>query len=124
MGTRTESARLKLSHPSTGWICLLASWAFFLNSFSSPVHDKATAKPVALYRLRVNGEVENSLEMGLADLDKLAHKTVPVTEPNGKEVEFEGVQLYDVLRVAGATLGEKLRGDNLASYVLVRAADG
>jgi len=43
---------------------------------------------------------------------------------DGKEHVFKGVRLVDVLDSAGVTLGAKLRGENLAKYVLVKAADG
>ena len=39
-------------------------------------------------------------------------------------MEFEGVPLSEILHLAGAKLKEKLRGDVLADYLLVGAADG
>ena len=39
-------------------------------------------------------------------------------------MEFEGIPLSDILNLAGAKLNEKLRGNALADYLLVGAADG
>ncbi len=38
--------------------------------------------------------------------------------------EFKGVALFEVLEKAGVTTGSTLRGENLAKYLLVGAADG
>ena len=43
---------------------------------------------------------------------------------DGKEVEFEGVPVFEILQRAGLKLGQDLRGPALASYLLVQAADG
>ncbi len=37
---------------------------------------------------------------------------------------YEGVRLSDLLQKAGVPLGEKLRGQGLATYVVARASDG
>jgi len=57
------------------------------------------------------------------DLSKLSRRSVRVTD-HGKEATFEGVPLGAVLRLAGVTFGEELRGKNLQLYLLVEAADG
>ncbi|WP_229209476.1 molybdopterin-dependent oxidoreductase [Dyadobacter koreensis] len=41
-----------------------------------------------------------------------------------KEHEFSGVALIEILENAGVTTGSNLRGENLAKYVLISAADG
>jgi hypothetical protein len=43
---------------------------------------------------------------------------------DGRESEFEGVALFDVLKSAGAKFGNELRGGELAKYLLVEASDG
>jgi hypothetical protein len=43
---------------------------------------------------------------------------------NGRTVVYEGVLVSEILKRAGAPQGENLRGNALASYVLVSAADG
>ncbi|MEP7271662.1 MAG: molybdopterin-dependent oxidoreductase, partial [Acidobacteriota bacterium] len=43
---------------------------------------------------------------------------------DGKEGEYPGTALVEVLKLAGAKFGEDLRGRNLALYLVVEAADG
>ena len=74
--------------------------------------------------MKVDGEVEHPLQLSLIDLAKLSHQKVRVKDLDGKEVEFEGVPLGEILHLAGAKLGEKLRGDILADYLVVGAVDG
>lgn len=42
---------------------------------------------------------------------------------NGAEATFEGTPLLEILRLAGVKLGEQLRGKEMMTYVLVKAAD-
>ena len=58
------------------------------------------------------------------DLTKLPRETASVTEQDGSKVEYEGVPLREILKQAGAPLGNQLRGKALASYVLAKAQDG
>jgi DMSO/TMAO reductase YedYZ molybdopterin-dependent catalytic subunit len=72
----------------------------------------------------ISGEVLTPLTLkkeDLADHKSLSHKT---KDKDGKEHEYKGVALVEVLEKAGVTLGPKLRGENLAKVVLVQAADG
>ena len=43
---------------------------------------------------------------------------------DGTEATFAGVALVDLIRLAEVPLGAKLRGSNMALYLLVEAADG
>jgi DMSO/TMAO reductase YedYZ molybdopterin-dependent catalytic subunit len=43
---------------------------------------------------------------------------------DGKEHKFEGVALSDLLKAAGVTMGDALRGPNMAQYVLAKSRDG
>jgi hypothetical protein len=49
---------------------------------------------------------------------------VRVDEHAGAAATYAGVLLRDVMALAGVPLGEQLRGDRLALYVVVEAADG
>ncbi len=74
--------------------------------------------------LKVTGEVATPLDLkkeDLASYKKVSHK---VKDRDGKEHEFSGVALFEILEKAGVTTGSKLRGENLAKYVLIQAADG
>lgn len=57
------------------------------------------------------------------DLDAIGRQTVQATAHHVSG-EFSGVPLIAVLERAGAPVGERLRGRELANYVLVTAADG
>lgn len=80
----------------------------------------APAAPV----LSVGGEVARALKLSAADLAKLPRQTVSAKDHDGKAATFEGVALVEVLRLAGVEFGEKLRGKNLALFLVVDAADG
>ncbi len=74
--------------------------------------------------LTVSGEVEHPITLGNSDLAKLPHRQVQVKDHDGVSVTFAGVPLVEVLQQAGAPLGQKLHGPNMAIYLLVEAADG
>lgn len=80
--------------------------------------------PVAKISLRVTGEVERQLTLGAEELAKLPRRSVRAKEHSGKEAEFEGSPLVEILMLAGVKFGEGLRGKNLELYLVVEAADG
>jgi DMSO/TMAO reductase YedYZ molybdopterin-dependent catalytic subunit len=73
--------------------------------------------------LRVGGEVEKQLNLNADDLAKLPRRKVRAKDHGGTEAEFEGVALAEILKLAGVPAGEQLRGDKLALFLLVEAAD-
>lgn len=98
-------------------ICLCLLQAVVANAQTA-----ATIAPAVL--LSVSGEVEKPLKLTAADLAKLPHRTIKAKGHDGKEAEFEGVLLGEVLKLAGVKFGEELRGKNLALYLVVEATDG
>jgi DMSO/TMAO reductase YedYZ molybdopterin-dependent catalytic subunit len=74
--------------------------------------------------LSVSGEVERPLKLTAGDLGKLPRSAVRGKDHDGKESEFEGTPLIEVLKLAGVKFGEGLRGKNLALYLVVEASDG
>lgn len=72
----------------------------------------------------VEGEVQRSLKLTQEDLLKLKQKEIKTKDKEGKEHTFKGVPLAAVLDSAGVTLGKQLRGEHLAKYLLIKAADG
>jgi DMSO/TMAO reductase YedYZ molybdopterin-dependent catalytic subunit len=74
--------------------------------------------------LSVSGEVERPLKLTAADLGKLPRRSVRAKDHDGKESEYEGSPLVEVLKLAGVKFGEGLRGKNLALYLVVEASDG
>jgi len=73
---------------------------------------------------RIGGDVERPQQWTLDDLTTLPRREVRARDRDGTEATFAGVALVDLLRLAGVPLGEKLRGSNMALYLLVEAADG
>jgi hypothetical protein len=75
--------------------------------------------------LTISGEVAKPLSLSLADLSAIPHKTLKVTNPHDHNEEvYEGVPLAALLKLAGATQGDQLRGAAMATYVVIEAADG
>ena len=82
----------------------------------------APAPPDTL--LIVSGELPAALNLTRADFDKFPRHTVRAKDHDGKEYNYEGIALIDILQKAGVKFGEALRGKALATYLLVNAADG
>jgi DMSO/TMAO reductase YedYZ molybdopterin-dependent catalytic subunit len=72
----------------------------------------------------VTGEVLNPLKLTVDDLMKLNTVQVNTTDREGKTHVYTGVKLSEILDSAGVTLGKELNGENLAKYILIKAADG
>ncbi|QKZ14998.1 molybdopterin-dependent oxidoreductase [Spirosoma sp. KUDC1026] len=73
--------------------------------------------------ITISGEVTKSLTLQPADLKAMPHTTVTAKDRDGKEHSYAGIPLVDLLKQAGASTGGELRGENLAKYVIVTAAD-
>src|SRR5262245_41091492 len=74
--------------------------------------------------LRVEGESARPLTLRDADFAHLPRTNVQVHEHAGTTVTYAGVLLRDIVALAGVPLGDQLRGDRLALYLVVEAADG
>jgi DMSO/TMAO reductase YedYZ molybdopterin-dependent catalytic subunit len=74
--------------------------------------------------LTVSGEVTKPLTLQAADLKAMAHIEVTGKDRDGKEHQYAGILVVDLLKQAGATVGGELRGENLTKYVIVKAIDG
>jgi DMSO/TMAO reductase YedYZ molybdopterin-dependent catalytic subunit len=98
--------RLRLSHKPENLFRLRLCLVLCLVTFSSLAQDNPSPTSVDQFRLKVDGEVEHPLQLSLNDLAKLYHQKVRVKDLDGKEVEFEGVPLGEILYLAGAKLGE------------------
>lgn len=74
--------------------------------------------------LAVVGDVPSPLMLKAEDLMKMPRETVSVDDQDGTKVEYEGVPLRELMKRAGAPLGNQLRGKALASYIVAKAHDG
>src|SRR5262245_46390633 len=90
----------------------------------SSVYGQTTQATTPEISLSVSGEVERPLKLTAADLGKLPRRSVRAKDHDGKESEFEGSPLIEVLKLAGVKFGEGLRGKNLSLYLVVEASDG
>ncbi len=86
---------------------------------ATPAAADASAPAV----LRVAGDVGTALTLSAADLKALPRTTVTATD-EGRTVTYEGVLVGDTLKRAGVPVGEKLRGNAVATYVTASATDG
>jgi hypothetical protein len=85
----------------------------------TPVQEKTAVLTV------IAGEPAQSTTITVAALAKLPHKTVKVPGTEGGTLEYSGVPLVEVLKLAKVPLGEDLRGRAIAPLaVIVEAADG
>jgi DMSO/TMAO reductase YedYZ molybdopterin-dependent catalytic subunit len=74
--------------------------------------------------IKVEGEVTQPLKLYQSDLEKMKRMTLTHKDRDLKEQSYTGVPVAEILSRAGVTMGKQLRGENLAKYLLVTAADG
>ena len=73
--------------------------------------------------LRVQGDLKTPLALTAEDLAAMPRHTA-VQQSDGKDVTYEGVLLYDLLKKAGLPSGHALMGKAMASYILATGSDG
>jgi len=112
------------------WLLASVVAAIGMSALAQDTHDhQARARPAAAAEatvdavVRIGGEVGKPLVLDAAALAKLPRGTVKASA-HGVDGEWEGVPLIEILRAAGAPVGDALRGPNLQLYVRVSAADG
>lgn len=74
--------------------------------------------------ITVSGEVLTPLILNKEDFAGYRQVLHKVKDKDGKEHAYTCVMLIEILEKAGMTTGAKLRGENLAKFILVQAADG
>lgn len=74
--------------------------------------------------VKVTGEVITSLSVTPADLHLFTQTAVIRKDKDGKDHTYTGATLCDILTKAGVTMGQQLKDENLAKYLLVEASDG
>lgn len=91
--------------------------------FAQDGHAHAEAVANTSSTVAVGGEVSRAFALDADVLAGMPRKTVKASA-HGVEGEWEGVPMIEVLRAAGAPVGDALRGKNLAFFVRITAADG
>ena len=96
-----------------------------VSSLSVLAQDARPPKPsTGPSDFKISGEVATPLDLAAADLKAMPRKTLRVNNAHsGKTEVYEGVLVEDLLKKAGVPQGEALRGQAMATYVLVEAAD-
>ena len=80
--------------------------------------------PVQQAVLEVKALSGQTLTLGVQDFAKQPQVKVNAKDHDGKNHEYAGVNLRDLLTQAGVAMGNDVRGKELADYVVVEAADG
>ena len=75
-------------------------------------------------QLKVIGDVPKPLTLTADDLAKMPRDTVSIPEEGGAKIAYEGVQLREILKLAGMPQGHDMRGKALATYIVAKAHDG
>lgn len=73
--------------------------------------------------LRLDGDGVQAMAIERSLLDTLPVSSIDALD-HGVRGHWRGVSVVELLRLAGAPLGDKMRGKALAQVVLVHAADG
>jgi hypothetical protein len=73
--------------------------------------------------LKIDGLVANAVTLGASDFAAPRH-SVTVTDEAGTKTTYDGVEVVELLRRAGAPLGKQLKGPNIALCVIGRGSDG
>ena len=90
----------------------------------SKTQSAAASKAVALAAIDVTGAVSRPMSVSGAELAKYTRQSVHAKGHDGVESQYEGVPLIELLAKAGVPTGKDLRGQAMALYVVVEAADG
>ena len=88
------------------------------------IFAEASEQQTGSATLAITGDVTMPLTLSADDLAKMPRETVSVDDQDGTKVQYEGVPLREVMKRAGAPLGNQLRGKALASYIVAKAHDG
>ena len=83
----------------------------------------AVRKEVVHPYIAIKTETRRMNVMG-PELQSLPRIVVTASGQDGKSSQYSGVQLREILKMAGVVFGKELRGRALTSYLLVEAADG
>jgi len=105
-------------------LLLLVALLLLPGAFARPQDAKPPKPSSGPSDFKIGGDVATPLDLTVADLKAMPRKTLKVDNAHSKKKEvYEGVLVEDLLKKAGVPQGEALRGQAMASYVLVEAAD-
>ncbi len=93
-------------------LCVVSALLFNLSAFAQSSE------------VSIGGDVEKPFKLNAAGFTAMKQVSVKVTANDGRQHEYTGVLLYDLLSQAGAIPNKQLKGKALTKFVLVTAADG
>ena len=102
---------------------VLMIFAFVSSSVAQDAKQSASPKNTEPFLLRAITQDDKNYELKWADLAKLPRRDVKGKTHDGAEATFSGVELREVLKLAGVKFGKEAKGAHLKSYLLVEAAD-
>ena len=82
------------------------------------------ATSVKAQTVEVSGDVTTPFKITASSFATMKQMTVKAKGHDGKEHDYSGVLLADIVNQAGALPNGKLSGKALAKYILIKAADG
>lgn len=94
-----------------------------LACLSFPFSPAVQAEPGAIV-LTVIRQGTSPLTLDFPALKSMPATSIEVQDDSGATAEYTGVSLSVLLAASGVEFGKALRGDRLADYVMVSAADG
>ena len=84
---------------------------------------KSATVTAVIDSIRIEVQGGKSLQLKATDLAKLPRREIKAKDHDGKDTTYSGVELREVLKLAGANFGADLRGPAMANFLLVEAAD-
>lgn len=103
------------------FLSILFLTALFCVGISNTLWAQNSSKEAVI---KVEGEVLKTLSISLSDFAKMPHVEASMKDRDGKIQQYSGVPVFELLKLAGVTLGKELKGENLTKYMMVRASDG
>ncbi|GAB2698983.1 hypothetical protein GCM10027037_24250 [Mucilaginibacter koreensis] len=97
-------------------------WVFIIITALSCVTGMSAQAQTA--EVAVGGDVAKPFKITADTFGSMKQISVKVKANDGREHEYTGVPLYDILTAAEAIPNKQLRGKSLTKYVLITAADG
>ncbi len=99
---------------------MIAPWALALGLAASPV-----TPPAAVPAVPITGDlVRAGSVFDAAARSAVPRTSVSGTDPDASVATYDGVALADIVRAAGAKVGDAVRGSAARAYVVVHASDG
>lgn len=120
-GIACAAGRRRSPRPTLPRRALLCGILLFVAAIACAAPPAQKARAAAT--VTIGGDVAKPLRLDAEALAKYARVAVSASD-HGKTGHWEGVRLIELLREAGAPTGDALRGQALALYVRVDAADG